>query len=738
MWRVIRSEAGLAALLCAALPVFAEERGQADIALQGYYSGGTGESASNLTGVAAHYSDLLPRLGILDASIEATGYGNQVKTGDNFLGLRGVPWRGRRWSFTGGDYRVGASLIDLPVTNLYYPDLSLRGVKVEAASGRTRYSVFWGQQTLLEGPRVPFRAVLPQSVLGAAMRRELGRLSLGARLLRFRAHPSSDDDFLFPPGRRFESAGVAALQASYAVSGSLKLYGELTGSRADTVRSTPFSQTAGATWETSRVTVRLNWARQGKLYYPAAGYFAGDRAGPFGELRVRPWRRVELFGSASRYRNNLERDSSVPNYRSQATSAGASARLPLAFTGSAQLSTVTFSSRGESAATLAESKNRQLTLVLGRAFRRHVVRWTERRMNITLMSRREQQRTSELEDAVQWRRFSALGAVRLQHSDGSEQRNTLYCRGALQARLGRVSISGHAEMGNDLVNRTLFATSTYTTTIGTVSVRLMPAWNAEFEAFRNSSTMDLNPASIFVLGAGGVNVSSNLFALNQWNAFFRIRKQFRWGGTVPEGNRDETLGRFVPLVGAVEGFVFELTSTGRGVPASGVPVVLDDGAAAETDAQGRFRFPDVPEGQHTVALSARTLPAEFDPGPASRVPVTVKPRTIARADLEVARLSAVTGRVEAAAGVPVENVIVRLAPSGRYTSTDAQGNFSFHNLREGRYEVTLDAESLAPDVVVKAPAALPLEVSLDREAPELVFQLEMHKREKPVRRIELH
>jgi hypothetical protein len=737
LWQASRNELGLAVLLCAALPAFAEERGQADIALQGYYAGGMGEGNSNLTGLAAHFSDLLPRIGILDGSIEAAGYGDRFETGDNYLRLRGVPWVGRRWSLTGGDFRFGASVIELPVTNLYYPDLSLRGVKIEAASGRTRYAVFWGQQTLLEGPRVPFRVVLPQSVLGMSVRRDVGRLSVGARLLRFGAHPSAEDDFLFPPGLRFESAGVAALQAAYTPFANLRIFGELSGSRADTVRSSPVSQTAGAIWESLRVTIHANWVRQSKLYYPAAGYFAGDRAGPFGEIRVRPWRRVELSGSASRYRNNLERDTSLPDYQSKSVSAGASVRMPLAFTGSVQLSNVSFSSRSDAAGTLAESKNRLLTMALGRSFRKHTVRLTERRMDLTLMGRPEKQSTTEVEDAIQWGKLFAAGAVRLQRSDGSERRNTLYYRGALQVRLGRVSVSGNAEFGNDIVNRTLFATSTYTTTVGTVSVRITPTWSAEFEAFRNTSTMDLNPASIFVLGGGGLDVSSALFALNQWNAFFRIRKQFNWGGSVPAGTSDATLGRFVPLVGALEGVVFEVTAAGRGAPVAQVPVLLDNTATVETDGYGRFRFPDVPEGQHKVALAFRSLPAEFDPGPASQVLVNVKPRGIARADLEVARLTAVSGAVVAPAGVPLDNIVVRLVPSGRYTSTDAEGHFAFHNLREGHYEITLDGKSLAPDVVAIGAAVLPLDVHLDQEPPPLVFRVELHKQEKPVRRIEL-
>jgi len=43
---------------------------------------------------------------------------------------------------------------------------------------------------------------------------------------------------------------------------------------------------------------------QGTLYYPLAGYYAGDRQGPFVEATVRPLKGLQLYGSASRYRNN--------------------------------------------------------------------------------------------------------------------------------------------------------------------------------------------------------------------------------------------------------------------------------------------------------------------------------------------------------------------------------------------------------------------------------------------------
>ena len=73
---------------------------------------------------------------------------------------------------------------------------------------------------------------------------------------------------------------------------------------------------------------RVNYLVQGALYFPLAGYFSGDRRGPFCEVRAHRWKPLELYGSASQYRNNLENDANATALRSSSVSAGVNASLP--------------------------------------------------------------------------------------------------------------------------------------------------------------------------------------------------------------------------------------------------------------------------------------------------------------------------------------------------------------------------------------------------------------------------
>src|SRR5437879_5900805 len=82
--------------------------------------------------------------------------------------------------------------------------------------------LFVGAETLLEGPRVPFRRQVPQSVLGAAVQRaSRGRWQFGLR----------------PVNRRIERSTALSAQATYSLTKSLKLYAE--GTVAATRRLTP-------------------------------------------------------------------------------------------------------------------------------------------------------------------------------------------------------------------------------------------------------------------------------------------------------------------------------------------------------------------------------------------------------------------------------------------------------------------------------------------------------------------
>ena len=113
-----------------------------------------------------------------------------------------------------------------------------------------------------------------------------------------------------------------------------------------------------------------------------------------------------------------------------------------------------------------------------------------------------------------------------------QKRNSLFYRGSAQGRVRRFSVYSYVELGNDLVNKTVFATNTYNTIVGGVSARLFREWNIQTEVFRNRFISTLNPESVFVLASQGVGLSTVLTDFNQWSFFFRLTKQIRWGGEI--------------------------------------------------------------------------------------------------------------------------------------------------------------------------------------------------------------
>lgn len=726
-----------ALLLALAITAPAEERGQAQIAMQGYYLGGSSQRLSDTSGMAVHFRYFLPRLGFLNGNFEGYGAQGKLRTGDNYLSLRGVPWAGRNWSFTAGDFRFGASMVEFPFYNLFLPEVMARGMQIEAVHGTSRYSFFFGTETLLTGPRVPFRVQAPQDVLGAAARYHIAkRWQLAFRYLRLRNHADDAARTSFILTREFRTLESVSAQSLYSVTKAFRLYAEgVRTLRRETDepvpgRPVPGSLLAGAVFDTAPLTIRANYAYQGSDYLPLAGYFSGDRRGPYLEVRLRPLPRVELFGSANRYGNNLERDPDAPTYHSVGESAGISISLPWKFSVNGQVSTVDFTSHAESGA--YASRNRQMSANLARTFHRHTVRIGVRELRTAAGARMERQKTREIEDFVAFGRFSVGGAARLQQSASEQRRNTLFFRGSGQARFGPFSFYVSGESGNDLVNRTVFATSAFSSTCAGMSARLRQKWSMQVDAYRNRLIQDLNPENIFLLEGRGFGLSSALSRFEQWSLFFRVSREVYWGGAVPAA-AGQVATQQVPLTGAVEGIVHERSLAAQR-PAPGIPVMLDGVRSTTSDAEGRFRFAEVNEGVHRIALNLREMPADFDPGSAASLDVAVRARRTTRADLEVLPLTVVQGRIAGPANA-VQGILVRLLPTARYTTTDAEGHFAFYNLREGDYEVTVDAATLPPDAVLSSPARFPLAARVGADMPELRFEFTLQHKEKPVRHV---
>ncbi len=84
-----------ALLLLFLAPAYTQNRGQADLAVQGFYLGGNSQPFLDTTGVAVHFQNFTPGIGFLSGSLEAYGAENHFQTGENFLELRGFPLVGQ-------------------------------------------------------------------------------------------------------------------------------------------------------------------------------------------------------------------------------------------------------------------------------------------------------------------------------------------------------------------------------------------------------------------------------------------------------------------------------------------------------------------------------------------------------------------------------------------------------------------------------------------------------------------
>jgi len=236
-----------------------------------------------------------------------------------------------------------------------------------------------------------------------------------------------------------------------------------------------------------------------------------------------------------------------------------------------------------------------------------------------------------------------------------------------------------------------------------------------------------------VLQNGCSPLADSLAATGQWSVYFRVSRQIRWGGGLPTENLDQLVAAAVPLTGAVEGIVRLRVMAGNSL-AAGIPVTLDQGRVALTSSDGRYRFDDVPEGEHMAALS-EDLPADFDPGAHNQVRLAVLARHIARADFEVLPLASLTGDVTGPEGAVLEGIVIRLHPGDRYTTTATDGHFSFYNLHEGDFEVVLDQTTLPDNQRLASPSPVPAVVRLGSPAPPTAFAVHVQVSVKPVRKV---
>jgi len=730
--------------LLASVPnLFAQTSGAAEVALQGYYQAGSGQPLIDTSGMALSFKEFIPGTGLLDGNLEGYG-GSGFHTGTNFVGLEQAPIWGWKWDFLGGDFHFISNMVENPFLNIYTPEISGRGVRIVVRRKNRSFQFFGGEETLLGGPRAPYRVMLPQRVLGASLWQKVGeRWEFGVRYLNLGTDSSvlTTDSTYFFPGHDYRNWNGLTFQSIYHATGHLKFYTEANASTASSFTPSPVGQEPvslllGPAWDSDKFSFRANYALQSTTYLPMLGTFVGDRKGPYVEGHYRPVKRVDLYGSANVYSNNLEHNPQLPTYHSSGETSGASFILPWKFDANISLSTLRFTVRDPALPGESISNNRQLNLNLTRPLRRHSLRLSYIDMNLNSNTAPQVQRFTELEDTYVWKRLVIGGAVREQNSKATENTNTLFYRGSLAANFKRVSAYGYFEKGNDLVNKSIFSTNAYSSSMAGLSTPLLRGWSLQLEAFRNKLLTDLNPENIFLFGNSGLGLKTQLAAFNQWSVFFRISKQIHWGKELPGGSTfEQYTAEHAPLIGSVWGLVLEQSVSGTR-PALNVAVSLDHYRSAITDVTGHYYFGNVPEGTHEVGLDMEQLPTDYEPGALAKARLDVEPRAIARADFNVIRLTALFGKIVAPSGAPVENVVIRLTGTNRYTTPYQDGGFFFYNLREGDYEVAIDTQTLPEGFLLASPATAHVSARGLHVAPPVVFELKQNPEAvKPVREI---
>ena len=624
-----------AILLCCFCLRAQESAGQAEIGFQQYDLTIGAQRILDLSGLTFTSTQFIPDAGLLSVSLAPALSSNRFRTGDDYVRLKGLPWKGQHWTFTAGDFRIPGQLLAVPFSNIFFPEIAARGGAMEATHGDRTFGFFWGQENISNTPRVVLREQVPQTVLGAYFRQKIGsRWLIGARFM----HVATDLVALAKlpnllSQNSFKTVNSLSVDSLYAIAGPLKLYGEATWSIPQqdvpsyATRNVPVSTLVGPIFDTKIFKFRANYTFENSSYFPLLGYYLGDRAGPYVEVKFDPTSRLEIYGSASEYENNVARDPTLATFENSSESAGATFQLPAKVSLTAQVTLLDLSSRANDSSPWVADKDRQELLTLARAFGRHTIQVTARDFSDISPLSSQQQTALEIDDNFHLRRLTLGGGVRAQRLVADGPRTTMFYRGSAQFSAHRISVYGNFETGKDLENKTLFATNTVSTTLLGASMTMGKNWQIQFEAYRNSLVTELNPQSIFVLQGQGVFIPGTLAALNQWSIYFRVVRKLKWGAPGAAGDINAYALRQAPLKGSVEGFVMEGDQ-----PAEGVSVNVD-GRVAVTDAEGRYHFPDVPEGPCNVSLALHELPAEFDPGNITETLVLVRPDKLSRADL---------------------------------------------------------------------------------------------------------
>lgn len=248
-------------------------------------------------------------------------------------------------------------------------------------------------------------------------------------------------------------------------------------------------------------------------------------------------------------------------------------------------------------------------------------------------------------------------------------------------------------------------------------------------------------------------VDSDLPA-NYWLTF-KMDKRFDWGQAPSFQGR--AAGPEISGFGRIEGSIFSDENLNgvydRGEKLlPGVEIRLEDGSQAVSDENGKFVFPRVVEGLHTLEVDLRRIPAEYYLLTPEKQTVVVAKRRVYQFNMALVEGANVKGRVFLDVNKNgfydeedqlLKDVLVILKPvhsensprlAGQLqaeeinTYTDENGQFRFENILPGSYELSVEEETLP----TRAKLLTDLPIKLDLKPGKEVKDLSIILQPKPI------
>jgi hypothetical protein len=648
---------------------------------------------------------VIPNYGFFRSEYVLVDDDGDYQTGRWLVELSDVPLNALTVSGTAGDTFVTSSLLSERFANIINPQIEYRGGKVTGVMGEHSLTLFGGEVITREGAFGNLVREREEFLYGVQSRFKVTEaLRLGASLIQSR-DDAGDTPFA---GVLPEENTTISGSVEYALTREIRLMGEVSRPLADrNGRGDEVSWLVGPRVVSEKVFAEANAFSLHPTYFPTRRFAQEDREGwyVFGEYRFSPI--VALYSGGQGFRNNLLEDPAAPIIDTLQFQAGGRFLLPNPWPFVFLRGDLTSRESRSGGPVAVETTTLTTSLELFQQYGpwRPLLRFQhiETDDDVAAATSTFDLLTAELRRSFGVGTFAFVrGELNWQEDFQDTVTESRGIRVGGEVRLSpHVSLRGEVGYTRQTDEREIFDRRTVDANGGVTAT--LP-----FDLFLNVDVR-YNQADDVELDteAGSLTVT------------FRLIKRFAYGTPVvtPRAPGLPGLPRVVPRVGVVSGRIF-IDQNGDGVPdldEPGVPGLnvrlVEIAQSAVTDAQGAFRFSEVPVGPYTLAMEVRHLPVAFDLTAPPKQKVLVERAATSVANFAVARIGAIQGVVindqngNGAAdpdevGLPDVVVSAQIAGEILQVITDRQGTFRFDNLRPGEYTLTVDPSSLVGEAEV--------------------------------------